>query len=90
LEIINGYFNNQMDANKDNLEEWIDLDGTRTVWLKINYNQKHIPPITHMEFLYMPQEGEHLVFFLMEFFFKDIILENSHKFGLFSYSSQKT
>ena len=61
LEIINGYFNNQIDTNKDNLEEWIDLDGTRTVWLKINFNQKYIPPITHLEFLYMAQEGEYLV-----------------------------
>lgn len=52
-----------METTKDNLEEWIDLDGTRTVWLKINYNQKYIPPITHLEFLHMPQEGDHLVIF---------------------------
>lgn len=50
-----------MDHTKDNQEEWIDLDGTRTVWLKVNYNQKYIPPITHLEFLYMPQEGDYLV-----------------------------
>ena len=60
-----------MDSSKDNLEEWIDLDGTRTLWLKIGFNQKYIPPITHLEFLYMPFEAENLVYlFIINDLFK--------------------
>ena len=69
MEIIKGFFNNQWEANKENLEEWIDLIGNRTVWLKIHYNQKYIPPVTHLEFLYMPfDETLVLKFFLLDFF----------------------
>ena len=89
LEIINGYFNNQIDTNKDNMEEWIDLDGTRTVWLKINFNQKYIPPITHLEFLYMPQEGEYLVTYRFFHIFLTAFQENPSQPGMPSNSSQK-
>ena len=61
LEIIHGFLHNVESFTKDPSEEWIDLDGTRTVWLKISYNQRGVPPVTHLEFMYIPMEAENIV-----------------------------
>jgi hypothetical protein len=62
LEIVFGYYGGNVEANlnKEN-EKWLDMDGTKTVWLRILYNQKSSPAITHLKFMYMPFEGDHLV-----------------------------
>ena len=60
LEIYFGYYNGDLEKLEKEYEQWINLDGAKTVWLKILYNQKG-PPITHIEFLYMPIEGKKLV-----------------------------
>ena len=62
LEIYFGYYNGDLDKLEKEYEQWINLDGAKTVWLKILYNQKG-PPITHIEFLYMPIEGKKLVIY---------------------------
>jgi len=43
-----------------NDEKWIDLDGSKTVWLKVSYNQQS-PAITNIEFLRVPVEKRKLV-----------------------------
>ena len=62
LEIVFGYYGGNVESNlnKEN-EKWLDMDGTKTVWLRILYNQKNSPAITHLKFMYMPFEGDHLV-----------------------------
>ena len=62
LEIYIGNYNGELDKLEKENEKWINLDGAKNVWLKIFYNQKR-PPLTHIEFLYLPIEGKKLVTF---------------------------
>ena len=60
IDIFYGYGGNKIDfmSNKD--EKWIDLDGSKTVWLKVTFNQKS-PAITNIEFVQLPVEKRRLV-----------------------------
>lgn len=100
MEIVFGYYGGNVEANlnKEN-EKWLDMDGTKTVWLRILYNQKNTPAITHLKFMYMPFEGDHLVltsedYFLFSMFKKKLksilsLIESSMQIGLYTCSNQK-
>jgi hypothetical protein len=57
LEIITGPLPENLE-NSLIQEEWVDLDGCQNLWLRLFYNQKNSPAITHMHFAYMHFEKE--------------------------------
>jgi hypothetical protein len=71
LDIYYGYSANKPDQVSDNGisnddVKWIDLDGSKTVWLKITYNLE-APAITFVDFVHIPIEKKKIVYFLKLF-----------------------
>jgi len=53
LELFFGYISKETESNTNENEKWIDLDGYKTVWLKLTFN-KDATPITFLDFLTIP------------------------------------
>ena len=81
LEIYYGYSHNL--NTEDKKTKWIDLDGFRTVWLKINYNE-NTAPITEIDFIPCLYEKRKLVHHQSL-----LILENTNKLRVFSGETTK-
>jgi len=60
-----GYGGNKVELMSGKDEKWIDLDGSKTVWLKVSYNQQS-PAITNVDFLRVPVEKRKLVSVLLK------------------------
>lgn len=60
IDIYYGYGGNKIELLNNKDEKWIDLDGSKTVWLKITFNQK-CPAITHIDIIQAPFEKRKLV-----------------------------
>lgn len=58
LEIISGVFSEEV-PQKEN-EKWIDLDGPKSLYMKVIFDQNH-RPITNINFYYLQYEDDHLV-----------------------------
>lgn len=55
-----GYVPNKADLLADPNTKWIDLDGYKTVWLKVTFNEEK-DPITYIDFVHVPFEKKRIV-----------------------------